>query len=158
MSSSGLTPAGVEYAHDAALKSYDDQMRWIDALDSKAGILMAADGVIMSLLMSRESLLATAPSPVGMATATCLFISLVLALLAFSARRYEVAPDLDPLVAQMQHLDNDALKWTALEGLANAVEVNETKVATKASYLFLAAIALLAAILILAVYFIYLLI
>ena len=155
MSSARLTPRGIAYAHDAAAKTYDDQMRWIDALDSKAGMLMAADGVIVSLLVTRDSVLATSPNIVAIGTAGSLFISLVFALLAFSTRRYEVAPDLDPLLQQMQHLDNDGLRWIALEGLVNAVEVNESKVDTKAQHLFSSAVALLVAILILAGRFIY---
>jgi hypothetical protein len=95
---------------------------------------------------------------VGVTTATWLFLSLVFALLAFSTRRYEVAPDIDPLVLQMQHLDDLALKWIALEGLMNAIEVNESKVGRKAGYLFASATGLLVAILVLASFFIYFLV
>lgn len=154
----GLTPRGITYTHDAASKAYDDQMQWIDALDTKAGMLMAADGVIVSLVMTTESVLTRAPTIVGVTTAACLFLSLVLALLAFSTRRYEVAPDVDRLVQQMQHLDDSALRWIALEGLVNALEVNESKVDKKAGYLFLSAIGLLGAILVFAAFFIYFLI
>lgn len=157
MPSSELTPRGIAYAHQAASKAYDDQMRWIDALDSKAGILMAADGVIVSLIVTSDSIFLSAPKLVGIGVAGFLFIALVFALLAFSTRRYEVAPDLEPLIRQMQHLEDDGLRWIALEGLANAVEVNESKVNAKAEHLFFSAVALLAAVLVLAAYFIYLL-
>jgi hypothetical protein len=92
---------------------------------------------------------------VGVATALSLFVSLVLALLAFSTRRYEVAPDVDRLVQQMQHLDDDGLRWIALEGLINALEVNESKVDRKAGYLYLSAMGLLVSILLFAAFFIY---
>lgn len=45
-----------------------------------------------------------------------------------------------------------------LEGLVNAIDVNESKVNAKAEHLFLSAVALLLAILALAGYFIYLLV
>ena len=128
MAHPGLTPKGIAYAHEAASKSYDDQMQWIDALDTKAGILMAADSVIVSLVMTPDSVLTRAPIPVAVVITFALFWSLVLALLAFSTRRYEIAPDIDRLLQQMQHLDDNSLKWIALEGLANALEVNESKV------------------------------
>lgn len=115
MASSQLTPRGIGYAHQAASKTFDDQMRWIDALDTKAGILMAADGVIVSLVVTTDSILLSAPKPVGIAATGLLFISLVFALLAFSTRRYEVAPDLEPLIQQMQHLEDDGLRWIALK-------------------------------------------
>ena len=119
---------------------------------------MAADGVIVSLVVTTDSVLLSAPKPVGIGVTGLLFISLVFALFAFSTRRYEVAPDLDPLIQQMQHLEDDGLRWIALEGLVNAVDVNESKVDAKAEHLFLSAVALLLAILTLAGYFIYLLV
>ncbi len=155
MPSTELTPRGIAYAHQAASKSYDDQMRWIDALDTKAGILMAADGAIVSLVVTGDSVLLIAPKLIQIAAPGLLFISLVFALLAFSTRRYEIAPDLEPLVRQMQHLDDDGLRWIALEGLVNAVEVNESKMNAKAEHLFFSAVALLMAILVLAGFFIY---
>lgn len=158
MGTRGLVPEGIAYAHEAASKSYDDQMSWIDALDTKAGILMAADGVIISFVATRDSTLMEAPPVIGVATALFLFCSLVFALLGFSMRRYEVAPDLDPLLAQMQHQDDEGLKWIALEGLSNAVAVNESKVDGKAWHVFLAGLSLLAGVLVLAGHFIYLLI
>lgn len=158
MAHPGLTPQGITYAHEAASTVYDEQMRWIDSLDTKAGILMAADGVIISLVMTPGSVLSRAPTVAGIMMATALFLSLVLALLAFSTRRYEVAPDIDRLIQQMQHLDDSALKWVALEGLAHAVAVNESKVDSKAGYLFLSALGLLVAILLFAAFFIYFLV
>lgn len=157
MGTRGLTPQGITYAHDVALKTYDDQMSWIDALDTKAGILMAADGVIISFIAARGSTLMEAATVIGVATALFLFLSFVFALLGFSTRRYEVAPDLDPLLVQMQHQDDDGLKWIALEGLSNAVAVNESKVDSKAWHVFLSALSLLAGVLALAGHFIYLL-
>lgn len=54
--------------------------------------------------------------------------------------------------------DDSSLRWIALEGLVNALEVNESKVDRKAGYLFLSAIGLLGAILVFAAFFIYFLV
>lgn len=87
-----------------------------------------------------------------------LFASLALALLAFGTRRYEVAPDIDQLLPQMPHLDDEALRWIALNGYVNALDVNESKVEQKADLTFYSGMTLLGAILIFGGYFIYFLI
>ena len=158
MAHPGMTPKGIEYAHEAASKAYDDQMQWIDALDTKAGILMAADGVIVSLVLTADSVLTRAPILVAVVITIALFISLVMALISFSTRAYETAPDIERLLQQMQHLDDGGLKWIALEGLSNALEVNESKVDRKSGYLFLSAMGLLLAILVFAFFFVYFLV
>lgn len=150
-----LTPLGIGYTHDAASKAYDDQTGWIDALDTKSGILMAADGVIAGLILSTDSALTQAPKTVGIADSALLFTSLVLALLAFGTRKYEVAPDVDQLLSRMHHLDDQGLQWVALQGIVNALDVNESKVARKANFLFYSGAALLVAVLVLAGYFVY---
>jgi hypothetical protein len=152
---SGLAPRGVGYAHDAALKAYDDQMKWIDALDGKAGILIAADGVIAGLIMIRESVLGRAPALLAIGVATLLLTSLVLAILAFSTRAYEIAPDIDSLLPQMSLLDDLSLKSIALKGFVTALDINESKVERKAALLFYSAITLLGAITLFGSYFVY---
>lgn len=59
--------------HDAAAKAYEDQMRWIDTLDGKAGILMAGDGVIAGLIMTQGSVLTKSPTTIA-ATVTALLL------------------------------------------------------------------------------------
>lgn len=156
MAQIGLTPQGVGYTHDAALKAYDDQMKWIDALDGKAGILMAADGVIAGLILTENSILAHSSRGFAITVTILLLASLVLAILAFSTRAYETAPDVDQLIPQMQHLDDQSLKWIALNGFVRALDVNEFTVERKAELLFYSALALLGTIVAFGGYFVYL--
>ena len=158
MAQTGLTPRGVSFVHEAASKAYEDQMKWIDALDGKAGILMAGDGVIAGLIMTQGSVLTKSPTPIAVIVTVLLFASLGLALLAFGTRRYEVAPDIDQLLPQMPHLDDDALRWIALKGYVNALDVNESKVEQKADLTFYSGMTLLGAIVIFGGYFIYFLV
>lgn len=43
-------PLGAPFAFEMALRSLDEQLERINALDTKAGVLIAADGVIVGLL------------------------------------------------------------------------------------------------------------
>jgi len=147
--------AGIRFIHDAALKSYDDQMRWIDALDTKAGILIAADGLLAGLLVTSDPRGSAAPRGLVLALSLIVMASLVTALIAFITRHYEVAPDIDRFsVPDIGH--ENQMVTIALEGYLNAIEINEKKVAEKATFLFWAGGTLLLAAVLATVYFVYL--
>ncbi len=155
MAQSSFIPRGLRFTYEASVKTYDDQMKWIDALDTKAGILIAADGVIATLVLTRGSMLIRGPRLVAGAVAAALFISLVLALLSFATRRFELAPNIDQLVAEMHRQDDDTLRTLALDGVISAIDVNALKVDHKAALLFYACGALLIGVLLLGSYVIY---
>lgn len=48
-------PQGAEFAFDSAIRSLDDQLSRIDALDAKAGILLVADGILAGLIFGRDA-------------------------------------------------------------------------------------------------------
>ena len=132
-------------------------MQWIDALDTKAGVLLAADGVIAGLILSPESTLTTAPIFVAITVAALLLTSLLAAVSSFTARNYEIAPDPTDLVLKMPHYDASELQRATTTTILNAIVVNEPKVARKARYLSLAAGSLLLSVISYGAYFIYLL-
>jgi len=68
-------------------RALDEQLRRIEALDAKAGILVAADGVLGGLLFGAGSVIRNAPRGVAISASVALIASLVLALLAFANRR-----------------------------------------------------------------------
>ncbi|MDP9222581.1 MAG: hypothetical protein M3P18_01755 [Actinomycetota bacterium] len=136
MAITATPPPGVDFLFEAAVRALDDQMRWIDALDTKAGVLLAADGVIAGLVLTRGSMLLGAPAWVGVLVAFLLFISLVLALLSFSTRRFELAPDLSALVPAARTSSGPSLRWAALPDILSALEINEPKIGQKANLLF----------------------
>lgn len=49
MAQNHLVPEGASFAYAVAIAALDEQLRRIEALDTKAGILMAVDGVIAGL-------------------------------------------------------------------------------------------------------------
>jgi hypothetical protein len=139
-------PAGTDFVFDAAVRAFDDQMRWVDALDTKAGVLMAADAVLAGLVLMRGSMLLDAPLWVGVAVAVLFFMSFVLGLLSFATRRFGIAPDITALAAEASSTAPSSLRWTALSEILDALEMNEPKIAQKANLLFLGGVGLMLAV------------
>jgi hypothetical protein len=54
-------PKEADFAFDNASKALGEQLQRIEALDAKAGILLAADGVVVGLLFAADSVLLDAP-------------------------------------------------------------------------------------------------
>ena len=138
-------PPGTDFVFDAAVRAFDDQMRWIDALDTKAGVLMAADAVLAGLVLTRGSTLLEAPPWVGVLVAALLFMSFVLALLSFATRRFGIAPDIPALADEAISSAPPSLRWTALAEILDALEMNEPKIGQKANLLFLGGVGLMLA-------------
>jgi hypothetical protein len=147
-------PTGSDFVFDAAVRAFDDQMRWIDALDTKAGVVMAADAVLAGLVLMRGSMLLEAPLWVGVLVAALLFLSFVLALCSFATRRFGIAPDLSALAEQATTDTPSSLRASALSEILDALEMNEPKIGQKANLLFLSGVALMLAIASFAGYFI----
>jgi hypothetical protein len=87
-----LVPDGAPFAYNVAGAALDEQLRRIEVLDSKAGILIAADGVLAGLLFGRSSLILAAPRALSAIVVGLVLISLLLGLIAFANRRYGTAP------------------------------------------------------------------
>lgn len=149
----GQVPRGAAFAHAVATRTLDDQLARITALDTKAGILMAVDGVLVGLLLGSDSLLLTAPVGLSTTTATLVMLSVTLALFSFANRRYEAAPEPQAVIRFMS-ASEDWLKWRFLGNLENAIATNEEKLARKARFLTASISALIGAVLILGAYFI----
>jgi cytochrome bd-type quinol oxidase subunit 2 len=148
-------PQSTRFVYEEARRALQEQMRWIDALDTKAGVLLAAGGLIAGLLITANSPLSSAPEWIVMGTALLLLGALVLAVLAFATRRYETAPNLEALVSVMSENQDDFLRWMALPDVLEALEINESKVSEKAAYLFYAGASLLLGIVLFGGYYVW---
>jgi hypothetical protein len=147
-------PDGAAFAFDVARRTLDEQLRRIEALDGKAGLLVAAGGVLAGLLFSRGSLLVGAPRLMVGVAAIALTSSLVFALLAFWTRRYDVAPKPEAL-SQLMAAREEWLQWRFIPNVLNAIAVNRRKLALKSAFLTWALICLIVAVVLLGGYFIY---
>jgi hypothetical protein len=138
-------PAGSDFAYEVGVRKLDIQLRRIDALDSKAGNLLAADGLLAGILFGTSSLLVSAPRFVTVLLVASVFGSLLLALLAFASRHYEDAPS--PVqAARFARSGETWLKWRFMKQILLAINVNDRKLRWKAGCLAGSLCALVAAV------------
>lgn len=146
------------FAFDVAAASLNEQLKRIEALDAKAGILIAADGVLAGFLLASDGVLRRAPLWIGVAITAVLFASIALALGSFANRKYETAPTPAAVVGLMGEGGENWLKWRFLANLLNAVDINRPKLQRKVRLLSSAVALLLLVVLILGAYLSYALI
>jgi hypothetical protein len=145
-------PEGSSFAYEVAIAALDDQLRRIEALDSKAGILIAADGVLIGLLFSEPSRLVEAPRALSVAVGLVV-ISLLLALISFANRRYRVAPHPTGVIRLMAASEG-WLRWRFLGNLERARIENDAKLRWKARFVTAALTGLFGAVALLGTYFV----
>lgn len=113
-------PPGASFAYEVGTRIIDGQLRHSDALDTKAGIVLAVDGVLAGLLFGNTPYGGQLVDLPVLAGAVGLLLSFLLGLLAFGTRRYRTAPALDVVVGRMAR-GEDWLKWRVLGNLLQAV-------------------------------------
>jgi hypothetical protein len=153
MASRPVAP-GAPFAFEMSIRALDEQLRRIEALDSKSGILLAAVGVVIGLLLSAGSAVARFPQVVAISATISLILSLLLGLIAFANRRYEFAPKPEAVIRLMA-AGSDWIQWRLLGNLTAALATNRRKLAWKARFLTSALVALIVAVGTLGGYFIY---
>jgi hypothetical protein len=146
-------PPGASFAHAVAVRNLDDQLARISSLDTKAGILMAVEGVVISLLLGSDSLLPSAPVLLSTSIAALVMFAVVAALLSFTNRRYRSAPEPDAVIRFMT-ASEEWLKWRFLGNLEEALAANDGKLVQKARLLTASITSFIAAVLLLGAYFV----
>jgi hypothetical protein len=147
-------PAGAAFAFDVSKAALAEQLRRLEALDTKAGILLAADGVLAGLFLGSSSTLRLAPKLVAVAALAALIVSMLLSLLAFGTRRYQLAPHPEALIRFMARGEG-WLKWRFLGNLIDALDRNRDNLVMKARLLGGAVLALIASVGLAGGYFLY---
>lgn len=144
-------PAGAAFAYEVATKSLGEQLRTIDSLDTKASVVMAADGILAGLLFRADSLLARAPRSLALPAVVVLFASMGCALGGLMTRRYETAPE-SSAVARRVAASPESLRWRFLTTVTTAIGSNAPRLDRKARLLTLALVFLLGVILLIGAY------
>lgn len=147
----GVAPPGARFAYETAARALAEQLQRIDALDSKAGVLLAADGIIVSLVLVPASVL---PGWAALLGGIAVLISLFAALGALANRRYAIAPE-PSLVARLAASSDDWIMWRLMGTVLQALDTNRVKLQKKARMLTSAQAALLAGLVIYGGYFVY---
>ena len=147
-------PKGAAFAYEVAVRTLDDQLERIGALDTKAAVLLTADGVIAGFLFGRDSVIGQAPDWLAITAIAWLLASFILSLLAFASRRYQQAPPA-VAVARRAQAPGDWLKWRFLANVHRAIDVNNSKLGQKSRLLTAGLGCLLVSLLTLGGYLIY---
>lgn len=140
MYGSGI-PEGSSFAYEVGIRALDGQSKRIDAIDTKAAVILAVSGVFAGLLFGpgRDTAL-----PLVLTTLIVAFLLLsgILALLSFWTRKYRTAPEFTAVVGLMVR-DEEWLQWRFLGNIEEAERVNGRKLKWKVRLLTAAMVALL---------------
>jgi hypothetical protein len=145
-------PLSASFAFDVAVHALTEQLGRIDSLDSKAGILLAADGVLAGLIFAREGPLVEAPLGLALVVGASVLVSLASTLISFANRGYIATPR-PKTVAHLAAAPEDWIKWRLVGNVLRAVETDRARLRNKATWLTLGQAALLVTLLSLGSYF-----
>jgi hypothetical protein len=123
------TPPGIPLAWDVSMAILDVELRVIDQLDTKAGVVIGALVVAGGLLLNSTGR-GVAQALVGLA----LILALVFATLSFLVRKYEDAPD-PTRFASAALFEPNYMKEAFLGNVLGAVDANHERGARKGLYL-----------------------
>lgn len=125
MGAAGLPPKAAEFAFNNAVRVLDGQNLRVDSMDTKAGILLAADGVLAGFLVGADSVLLRAPKCFATVAVILLVLASIFALGAFYPRKYHAAPVAQAVADDSDNHDDDlALKWSWVGNVLEAVAFN----------------------------------
>ena len=144
-------PDGAAFAYEVGVEAIREQLRRIEALDSKAGILIAADGVLAGLLFSGDSLIHQIPAFAAASGLIGVLVSLLLALISFTNREYRLAPSFAASVRLMA-APREWMEWRFLGNLEEAFQVNKRRLVRKAGFLTSSMIVLMTTLMVLGGY------
>lgn len=127
-------PQSASFAFDVSSSALSEQLARIDSIDSKAGVLLAADGILAGLIFGGDSIVATAPPWLAILAGVGILLSFTASLGAFAARDYRLAPRPEE-VAQLSGATEAWIRWNLIGNVLEAVETNRGTLRRKARYL-----------------------
>ncbi len=127
-------PPSAGFAYDVAIRSLDEQLHRVEALDTKAAGLLAADGLLTGLALGRNGLVAAAPTWLAVTAGIGLLSSLGCALAAFANRDYVLAPEAGT-VALLANAPEDWIRWRVIGNVLDAIDTNRRRLRQKARVL-----------------------
>lgn len=132
-------PAGAAFAYEVGQQTLASQSALVDALDTKAAVVLGANGLLAGILLN--SIRNAVPAGVLVVASCSLLLSLTLAVLCFLTARYHRAPEFSAVAERIGASDN-WLRWRFLPNIQAAVQANQTKLRRKGRLLMLAITAL----------------
>lgn len=129
----GLPSLGLVY--EEAKYVLNIQLDQIDKLDTKAGLILGAGGVILTILLGEGSPVATSGTLINgvlLAGGLLITLSLFFAIWALRVRHYTITPN--PYVMRTEYVGRplEAVKLQVLDNLVGAYQKNDGLIESKA--------------------------
>ena len=147
-------PRSAGFVFEIAGAALTEQLGRIDSLDSKAGILLAGDGILAGFVFGHQAFVASAPASVAIVAGFFLLVSLACTVIAFANRDYELAPTPEE-AARFAGASEGWIQWHFIGNVLEAVATNGRTLARKARWLTWGQVSLLVSLAALGGYFIY---
>ncbi|CAN5856519.1 hypothetical protein BH23ACT12_BH23ACT12_04820 [soil metagenome] len=125
-------PPGSAFAYDLGERILAAQSALVDAIDTKAAVVMGINGVLAGFLFRTP--LQAAPELVIVVAAASLLLSLTAALGSFWVGRFSKAPEFKAVTQRIQATEA-WLKWRFLPNVAEAISTNDRKLKRKTGFL-----------------------
>src|SRR2546425_9259145 len=149
MNGGPAVPEAAAFAFENAMRAISQRSALIDPADSKAGVILAADGVFAGLLFARGSIAVNAPRWIAISVAVSLVLSAGSALFALFPRVFAVGArsrSVADSVAGHPQLNSSAFQWWFLPNLLDGIDEDDRKLRRKVRSLRTAAFLLLGAV------------
>lgn len=138
-------PPSATFAFEIATRSLVEQLHRVEALDSKAAALLAADLIVTGLILGGARALTDVPGWIIAVSTIGILLSLLAAIRAFANQRYLVAPE-PGVVAVLANASEDWIRWRLMGNMLQSVQTNRSKLEQKARWLTWSQIVLVASI------------
>lgn len=123
-------PPGSSFAYDLGEKILASQSARVDAIDTKAAVVMGVAGVLAGFLLRGP--FQAAPKAVILLASVSLLVSL-----SFWTGKYSKAPDFSAVTERIQGTES-WIKWRFLPNVADAIKANDRKLQRKGLFLTVA--------------------
>ena len=127
-------PRSASFAFDTATRSLDEQLHRVEALDSKAAALLAADLIVTGLILGGDRALGAVPSWIVAVSTIGILLLLVAVIRAFANQRYLVAPE-PGVAAMLANAPEDWIRWRLMGNMLESIDTNTAKLQQKARWL-----------------------
>ncbi|MGI9194590.1 MAG: hypothetical protein ACR2FO_08820 [Actinomycetota bacterium] len=146
-------PVGAAFTFDIGVRALEAQSRRVDAIDTKAAVVLAVDGVLAGFFLNRPVASPHPPIWLALLAGTALLVSAITAVLSLWTRKYSTAPQFAAITPMMDN-EESYLKWRFLGNIEEAEVANDVKLRRKVRFLTYALSSLLVEIILIGGYLI----
>lgn len=126
-------------AYDVAMRRLDEQMRQIDAVDNKIGVLLVAASTVIAVFAGFAAVAVDTGERPSLVVGTvfvalagaCYVVAMSLSILAFRFTQWDQRPNWDALLKYSRQYDDDAMRFWVAEGCILSLGENTQRLHVK---------------------------